>query len=353
MSFSDFNYEFFFNLTPDLLCVAGFDGYFKKINPAVSQVLGYSEKELFERPINEFIHPEDQFSTQKYREQLHVAKPLLNFENRYLTKSGEIVWLSWTSMPVPEKQLVFAIAKNITHKKKIEQDRNALLAQVTKINNELMQISYTTSHDLRAPVNNLLSVFDLMDTSKIQDPDTIELLDILKNSSHNLRDKLNGYIDIIRDKNPLGEKMETLRFSDVLHTVLTSISHLVESKKGLIKSDFSEINEVLFNADYLESIFLNLITNAIKYAQPHLFPEIHIYSRVMNGETQLSVEDNGLGFDMEKVGSRLFGLNQTFHGNPDSKGIGLYLVYNHIHNLGGKIEAQSEVNKGTRFTITF
>lgn len=226
MSPSDFNYELFFNLTPDLLCIAGFDGYFKKVNPAVLQVLGYSEDELFSRPINDFIHPEDQLTTQKYREQLHVFKPLLNFENRYLSKSGEIIWLSWTSMPVQDQQLVFAIAKNITYKKRLEEDRNTLLTQVTRINSELMRLNYVTSHDLRAPVNNLLSVFDLLDPSKIQDENTLELMKIIKVSSQHLKDKLNGYIDNVRAQNALAERREVVILSKILQEVLSSISHL-------------------------------------------------------------------------------------------------------------------------------
>lgn len=85
---ADYNYEFFFNLTPDLLCIAGYDGYFKKVNPAVSQALGYTMEELYGTPINDFVHPEDRNTTSQVRDQLHKAKPLLNFENRYLTKSG-------------------------------------------------------------------------------------------------------------------------------------------------------------------------------------------------------------------------------------------------------------------------
>lgn len=93
-------YELFFELSPDLLCIAGYDVYFKKINGAVSKLLGYSMEELYARPINDFIYPADQDITSKVRADLTRSKPLLNFENRYVTKGGEIVWLSWTSLPV-------------------------------------------------------------------------------------------------------------------------------------------------------------------------------------------------------------------------------------------------------------
>ncbi|MBS1528184.1 MAG: PAS domain S-box protein [Bacteroidetes bacterium] len=121
-----YNLEFFFELSPDLLCIAGFDGYFKKINPAVSKTLGYTEEELFSRPINSFVHPDDQHATEYRRNLIRKGTPLLNFENRYLTKTGEIVWLTWTSMPVNSKKLVFAIAKNVTHRKRLEEYQRLL-----------------------------------------------------------------------------------------------------------------------------------------------------------------------------------------------------------------------------------
>src|SRR6478735_9326998 len=162
-------FEHFFELSADLLCIAGFDGFFKKINPAVSQLLGYTNEELFSKPINEFVYIEDQDFTSKVRKELYNNKPLMNFENRYMTKSGEIVWLSWTSMPVYEEKLVFAIAKNITHKKKLEEERNLLLANLTNINKEFRQFAYITSHNLKSPLNNLLGILSLLNTEKIND----------------------------------------------------------------------------------------------------------------------------------------------------------------------------------------
>ncbi|MEO5912123.1 MAG: PAS domain-containing protein [Pelobium sp.] len=118
---NQFDLAYFFELSPDLLCIAGYDGYFKKINPAVSKTLGYSEEELFASPISSFIHPDDRKITSQNREKLIEDVPLLNFENRYLTKTGETVWLSWTSMPIKRDKIVFAIAKIVIYKKKLEE----------------------------------------------------------------------------------------------------------------------------------------------------------------------------------------------------------------------------------------
>lgn len=353
MTATDYNYELYFDLSPDLLCIAGFDGYFKKINPAVSRLLEYSMEELYAKPINYFVYGDDKDITEKVRDDLRNSKPLYNFENRYRTKSGKIIWLTWTSFPIENERMIFAIAKNITHKKKLEQERNELLAHLTKTNNDLRELSYTTSHDLRSPVSGLISIFDLIDTSLIDDQQTIELLEIVKLAGEKLEQTLNDYVDVLSEEHNQDVSVEELDLQKNLDNVLQSIHFLIQTSKVTIHSDFSEMPKVRFNKAYMESIFLNLITNAIKYAKPDSLPVIRILTKKVNGNRRLIFEDNGLGFDMEKVKDRIFGLHQKFHNRSDSKGIGLYLVHSHVTSLGGHIEVESEVDKGTRFIITF
>lgn len=112
----------FLELTPDLVCVAGKDGYFKKVNPAVIEKLGFTEEELFARPISSFIHPDDRDATSVRRADLLGGQPLLNFENRYVTKTGNIIWLQWSSIYFSDKEIVFAIAKDVTVRKLIEKE---------------------------------------------------------------------------------------------------------------------------------------------------------------------------------------------------------------------------------------
>lgn len=345
----------FFRLSADLFCIAGFDGYFKKINPAVSELLGYTEEELLSRPINDFVFGDDQPLTSSSRSNIHRGKPLLNFENRYLTKQGEIVWLSWTSMPELEKGLVFAIAKNVTGKKRKEEEMNIFIEDLTRINQDLKQVTRMTSHDMRSPVNNLVAIFSLLDVSKIEDPETAELVNLLKVTSERLHETVNNFVDVLirNDKSNVPVGIDKLSLPDTLRTVTDSISSLITDSGAAITADFSVYDCIPFNKIYLESIFLNLITNAIKYAHPDRPPEIRIWSKISHRTEQLVISDNGLGFDLKKVKARIFGLYQVFHNRPDSKGIGLHLVYTHVTALGGKITVDSKVNEGTTFTISF
>ncbi len=349
----DFKYELFFELSPDLLCIAGYDGYFKKINAAVSKLLGYTMEELYSRPINDFVFCADKRTTQQARNELTKSKPLYNFENRYVKKNGEIVWLSWTSLPVESDQLVFAVAKDITHIKRQEADRSTLLTNLTNVNEDLRQLTYTTSHDLRSPVNNLLAVLDLLDISKISDKEATELIRIVKMSGEYLKETLDNYVDALSQKHHEMASIEDVELQESLDNVLKSIRSLVETSKATIHVDFSSNGQIRFNKSYMESVFLNLLTNSIKYASPDRLPVIHIHSETVNGTNRLTFSDNGIGFDMEKVKDKIFGLQQKFHNHKDSKGIGLYLVHNHITSLGGKITVDSREKEGTTFTMTF
>lgn len=351
IQYPSFNLEHFFELSADLFCIAGYDGFFRKINSAVSKVLGYTEEELMAVPISSFIHPDDRAITARYRDQLLNGEPLLHFENRYVTKTGDIVWLSWTSMPVPEEELVYAIAKNITHKKSEEADRNKLITELGNLNADLKQLSYTTSHDLRSPVNNLLSVFNLLNNHRIDDEEVHRFLAILQSGTERLKETLNEYVDQLSRRQQL--RIEKVFFKDVCERVMESIQTLITDSKVQISTDFNSLPTVYFNRSYLESIFLNLISNAIKYAYPGRVPIIELHSWTANGELLLSVTDNGRGFNMEKAGGRIFGMHQRFHEHSDSKGIGLYLVHHHITSMGGSITVNSESDKGTSFILRF
>ncbi|WP_194850573.1 sensor histidine kinase [Nonlabens antarcticus] len=343
----------FFNLSQDYLCIAGYDGFFRKVNPAFINLLGFTEEELFSRPIRDFVHELDRVKTAETREFLTEGTPLLNFDNRYVTKSGEIVWLSWTSIPGQDNDLIYAIAKNITHLKKNEEERNNIITDLTNLNKELKQISYTATHDLKSPVNNLIALFSLLDLEEIKDEDNLIYMNLLKQSSESLRDILNEYIDKIREKNTSLIKKDQINLMEVLESTLVPIKYLIQNTGARFELNFDEVQYLNFNSFYLRSIFLNLISNSIKYAQTGISPIISISSKKIANNVHITFKDNGVGFDMEKVGSKIFGLNETFHGHSESKGVGLYLINNYMKSLGGSVEVASEVNVGTSFTLIF
>jgi len=116
----DFEFNHFFEHTPDLVCIADKEGYFKKVNAAVLRKLEYAANEIYTHPISFYMHPEDIERTRENRQAMINGAPMVNFQNRYLSKSGKIIWLEWTSIYFPERDIVFAIAKDVSAKKAIE-----------------------------------------------------------------------------------------------------------------------------------------------------------------------------------------------------------------------------------------
>lgn len=348
-----YDLNLFFKYSADLLCIAGFDGYFKKVNPAMCNLLGFSQDELKHRPINEFIFPEDRPITDIQRKSISNGTPLHNFENRYVAKNGDLVWLSWTSIPDTDRQLVYATAKNVTHNRKISDDRNQLISSLTKTNSDLKQLTFSTSHDLRSPLGNIIGILSILDFSKINDEETLELLDMLKISAETMHKTLDKQIDIIRESEKASVNIEEVNLHSCLQSTTESIKSYINTTHTSIQTDFTAFNTIPFNKAYMESIILNLITNSIRYSKASEEPEITIKTGIKNGRKILAFSDNGLGMDMKKVKGKIFGFNQTFHDNKESKGIGLYLVNIHVQAMGGSISVESHIGKGSTFTVTF
>lgn len=115
-------YERLFNLSIDMLCIAGFDGYFKKLNPSWEKTLGWTNKELLSKPYLDFVHTQDCESTINAARGLEDGKLAVTFENRYLCKDGSYKWISWNSFPQVKERLIFAVARDITKGKKMEEE---------------------------------------------------------------------------------------------------------------------------------------------------------------------------------------------------------------------------------------
>lgn len=339
--------------THDLLCIADFNAKFKRVNPAVIKTLGYSEEELFSHPINHFVHPDDQKNTTKTRDEMFKGKPLLNYENRYITKSGEIVWLSWTSIPVTDRQLVFAIAKDITLRKKIEEEKNQLFQKLEIANKELKYFARVASHDLRAPISNIIALFDLMDKTKIEDEESLNIIGLIKKSTETVFSRLEKYIDDLQNKDRSNLLKTDENIFDISKNIIKSIENIINKQNAKVELDFLAFDTIKFDKGYLSSIIQNLITNAVKYSSPNRTSKIKVLTRILGDKKQLLVVDNGLGMDLNLIKDKIFGLNETFHQNTDARGLGLYLVKTQIEEMGGSIDFETELDKGSTFIVTF
>ena len=249
---------------------------------------------------------------------------------------------------------IIGVSWDVTKDKEMELEKETLLKELVANNLELKQFSYITSHNLRAPLTNLVSICDIIQPAIGTDDITLQLIDAFKTSTYHLNETLNDLIEVLIIKENRNITKEQLTFEEIFKKTKESISISLLENKVTINEDFSEAPSVIFANEYLQSVFLNLLTNAVKYRHPDRALIITIKtSKENNGTTKLTFSDNGIGINMAHAKDKIFGLYKRFHNNANSKGIGLYLIHSQITTLGGKIEVESEVNIGTTFTIIF
>ena len=343
----------FFESSLDLLCVANFDAYFVDVNPAFLRMTGFTKQELLSKKINDFVYEDDRQQTQKIREGLFDSQSIINFENRYRTKSGDLVWLSWSAVPLENKKVVYAIAKNITHQKILKNERLDELVKLIQQNEDLTLLNLITSHDLRSPMHSVLSLFNFIDYDEIENKETLQILKYIEIGAKGVKNSLDNYLDIMSNSRFGKVALEEVDLDDSLSVVINSIGSLIQNSNTTISSNFSSFQSVYFNKVFMQSIFLNLIVNAIKYTKPGVFPTLELFSSIEDEQKILVIRDNGRGVDLNVIGDKLFNLNQRFDSEEEGKGVGLYIVHNQLTSLGGEISVKSELNQGTTFTIKF
>jgi PAS domain S-box-containing protein len=120
----------FFDISIDMLCCLGFDGYFRRLNPAWERTLGFTRDELMARPFIEFVHPDDRARTLNQNRDVRDGGQARLFENRYLCKDGGFRWLLWNATPDPGRGVIFSVARDVTERKRAELEREALVAEL-------------------------------------------------------------------------------------------------------------------------------------------------------------------------------------------------------------------------------
>jgi PAS domain S-box-containing protein len=270
---------------------------------------------------------------------------------------GELFWLRTRMYPVYDTQKkligVAVLTENITDRKAMESERQKMIDEMLQRNRDLEQFAYIVSHNLRAPVANIIGISDYLLDTEIEAAEKEEMNSGLRTSVHRLDDVIKDLNNILQMKREISEKKETVKFSLLLDNIRMSIANLIEKENVTFISDFTAADEIMTIKSYLHSIFYNLISNSIKYRRPDVVPVIEIKSMVVQNKIEITYKDNGLGIDLDKKGDQVFGLYKRFHTHAEGKGMGLYMVKTQVETLGGTISIKSEINKGTEFKIEF
>jgi PAS domain S-box-containing protein len=341
----------------DIITIVSGNGEIAYQSASARQLMGYEENELRKRKFTEIVHPEDlPLLMQSFQKLIESGGVSDLIEFRLLNKDGNYFYIeaqATNQLNNPNIKGIVVNSRDISIRKKAEEERKVLIKELTRNNADLKQFSYIVSHNLRAPLTNLTSMINLLDFTTVTTDRSQKLLKGFKSTTLHLNETLNDLIDILVVKDNTNIKTEMISFEKTLSKIIKSIQSYFKENNAHVSSDFSLAEFVKFNEPYLESIFQNLITNSIRFRSTERDPEISIRTEVENDYTTLTYSDNGIGFDMNLVKDKIFGLHQKFHHNPESRGIGLYLIHAQITSLGGTISVDSKIDIGTTFKISF
>ncbi|MFD0793547.1 PAS domain S-box protein [Mucilaginibacter litoreus] len=314
----------------------------------------YTDREA--EDIWNILHPDDIAMMRMQLPQLlsSYGKPFIAV-CRVKHKEGHYIWLEcvFTNMLNDEHiRGVICNFRDITSQKEVEAEREKITSDLVQRNQDLEQFAYMISHNLRAPVANILGLTQILDYTGTQEEDTRPALQALTQSVKHLDQVIIDMNNILQVGSIANEKYEPVYLSEVVSSILESIPHMVEKNQVALHHDLDALEDIFTIKSYIYSIFQNLIVNSIKYRKENLNPVIHINSQIAGAYVNLCFKDNGKGIDMGKYGAQIFGPYKRFDQSVEGKGLGLFMVKMQTERLGGKISVESEIGKGARFKIT-
>jgi PAS domain S-box-containing protein len=278
-----------------------------------------------------------------------------NYEATYPLQDGSSEWYYISINPVKDLENhiigLCCSATNITSGKLAELERIKISNDLVLRNKDLEQFAYIISHNLRAPLANIIGLSQLLKQADLPLNEKIESEEFLFQSIAKLDEVVKDLNQILQIKRDLSEKKEKIILSELVNDLLTSLNLVIEQEHIKVITDFSQANEIHTIKSYLHSIFYNLVSNSIKYRQPHVPLVIEIRSSVQDDKMMIIFKDNARGIDLATYGEEVFGLYKRFNTDTEGKGIGLYMVKHQVEALGGTISISSQPNVGTTFSV--
>ena len=277
------------------------------------------------------------------------------YERKVVSKKGEERIVGWHNSLLEDMSGhvigVLSSGDDVTEKKFREKAIKETVIKLEKSNEQLEGFAYMATHDLRAPVANLMALLNLYNKEIPEDEENKFIFQKFEESVKILNNTLGDLIDIVAvNKNKFDEKND-INIEETLKDVMESVKEDINKSGIVVNFDFSKCNEVSYPASQFRSILINMLTNAIKYRSPDKKAQVEITSSIENGFVRLDFADNGLGIDLKKYGSKLFQMNKRFHVGTEGKGIGLFIIKSQVEAMGGKVGIISEPGTGTTFSV--
>ncbi|MBW8366892.1 MAG: PAS domain S-box protein [Arenimonas sp.] len=325
-----------------------------QVNPVFCQITGYTAEEMCSRDFTDFIHADDHAATleRSVRQQAGVNVPH-HFENRYLSKRGDVRWIAWTSVP-GDDGLVYGVGRDITERRRAELVLRQTLADLNNRNRELQDFAFIASHDLQEPLRKIRAFSDRLQQRYAASlvPEARDYLDRAGQAAARMQtliDDLLAYSRVTR-----GKPFAPVDLEQVLSGVMGDLEARLDSSGGRIEA--SPLPTIEGDPSQLRQLLQNLLSNALKFRSAERAPVVTVRAceTILDGAPawELRFEDNGIGFEA-KYAERIFGPFQRLHGRQDYEGtgIGLAIVRRIVERHRGQIRAEGRPGHGATFIL--
>ncbi len=348
----------FFRLSIELLAISDYSGVFTQTNPTWGKTLGYADAALHGRALQEFIHPDDQAQTNEIIGNILKAETPLYFESRFRAQDGTYRWLGWTIAPFAAEGLLYIFARDMTERHEREEEIRRLNGDLEQrtlslqmLNQELESFSYSLAHDLRTPLRSITAYSEMMLAGEAGDltPEGKRMVRIVQRNSGRMSQLMDDFLAFFRVARK-DVKQDKILMNAIAREAIASIA--VDAKR-VIDFRVGALPAAKGDAAMVLQIFVNLVSNAVKFTAGRERAEIEIGALADKRPTVYFVRDNGVGFNM-KYYSRLFGVFERLHRREDFEGtgIGLAIVQKIVQRHGGTVWAESTVDAGATFFFT-
>lgn len=352
----------FFALSPDLMSITGRDGRFIRVNSTFKRVLGYEEEEIKTSNILSFVHPEDIEQTKKTLIRA-AERATFTFDNRYLCKDGSARWLSWAMVNSHEDGLIFATARDVTEERKTKEELRAAKEAAEGASLAKSEFLANMSHEIRTPMNGVIGMLGLLLDTELQ-PRQFEYAQTARNSGESLLTIINDILDF--SKIEAGKlALESVAFD--LCLAIEEVADLLASsadKKGLeliIRYAPNAPRFLTGDVGRIRQILTNFTNNAIKFtAKGHVLINVE-GEQTRNSEGQvtaaitITVEDTGIGIaeqGIQELFEKFTQADASTTRRYGGTGLGLAICKQLANLMGGDVACQSEVNAGSKFSLT-
>ena len=344
---------------PQLAWTARPDGRVNYCNQRWYDYTGLSFEDLKDWGWETVVHPDDLPETLRRWQHSLATGDMLQHELRWRRHDGEYRWflMRAESLRDPQGTISTWVGANtdVHDFREVRQALEANNARLRRTNEDLDNFVYTASHDLKQPIHNMAGIFaELTRTAKFSDPEAMKLVDYFERALGRIFatiDDLGAIVQIQRLEQEVPPGPVVL--AALADEVLDGLHEQLVRSAALVECDFATYPVVSFVRPNLHSILQNLLSNSLRYASPARPPRIRLSSApdLTTGRPVITVQDNGLGIDLDRFGPQMFQLFRRFHAHVDGTGMGLYLVNRIVQNHGGRIEVSSAVDEGTTFQL--